>query len=269
MQIQWQLQHDVRPLPAWQPSPYVQVMNYLSFAARLFLPLIVVIIVADMVAGESTDGTIKLLLVRPVPRWKILMGKWLTSLGASALATAFVIIALWLVGVAVLGNVGASQPVTVGVQYVSLPASPLNQFGPPGAGSGTVLVPHYAHAVIIPMWQYLVTGGALTIFAMLAVASVAFLCSTLFRSAMASTGVAMGMTVVGFVLTIMAIRVKWLVWLFFPVHLALFDNWKGVLSEQAQMNVSLGLGMLVLAVWGAAALFVSLWAFSRRDILNA
>jgi ABC-2 type transport system permease protein len=148
-------------------------------------------------------------------------------------------------------------------------ADPLVSGSTYNASTGMLVFQTYTHATVIPMWHYVLTGLALTVFAMLAVATVTFLCSTIFRSAMASTGVSLGLVIIGFVVAQMAIHVKWLVWLFFPVHLALFTNWAGQLSQEAQMNAPLGLGMLVLSVWGVLSLGVSLVYFSKRDILNA
>lgn len=271
LQVNYQLQHNIRPLQPWQLSPYSEMMQYLSFAARLFLPLVVVILVADMIAGEATDGTIKLLLVRPVSRAKILLGKWITSLLVSALATAVIGAALWAVGVVILGNVGASEPMLVGGQVKTISAAAANAAnqGSGGIATAPVTFPVYAHASVIPMWHYMLGGLGLTVFAMLVVATITFLCSTIFRSAMASTGVALGVTIIGFVVTEMAMHVRWIVDLFFPVHLALFDNWSGQLSMQAGMNASLALGVIVLAVWGIVTLAVALYTFARRDVLNA
>ncbi len=44
-------------------------------ASSLFIPLMVVVIAADLVSSEHASGTIKLLLTRPVSRWKVLMSK--------------------------------------------------------------------------------------------------------------------------------------------------------------------------------------------------
>src|SRR5699024_12138861 len=57
-------------------------ISLLMLTSRVFLPMLVVILVADMVSGETTSGSIKLLLIRPVSRLKILLGKWLVSMGA-------------------------------------------------------------------------------------------------------------------------------------------------------------------------------------------
>ncbi|WDL96250.1 ABC transporter permease [Alicyclobacillus sp. ALC3] len=270
LQMNYQLAHNVKPPTGYQTSAYDQIMQYLTFTSMLFLPLTVVILVADMVAGEATDGTIKLLLVRPVSRSKILLGKWITSLIAAALATAVTCAALWAVGVAVFGGAGANQPQLVNVTYTSQSAAlDPNSGGGAGTTTGQELIAHYGHAAIVSMGTYFFVSVLLTIFAMLVVATVGFLASTLFRSAMASTGVALGVVIIGFVLSQMAAHVKWIVDTFFPVHLALFSDWSGALSQQAQVPVSLSLGTTVLVVWGVVCLAVSLFYFSRRDVLNA
>ena len=46
----------------------------------ILVTLFTVIIAGDMVAGEFTRGTIKLLLIRPASRSKILLSKYVTTL---------------------------------------------------------------------------------------------------------------------------------------------------------------------------------------------
>ncbi|MCL6445943.1 MAG: ABC transporter permease, partial [Alicyclobacillus sp.] len=148
LQDQYELQHNVRPLPAWQTSTYTQSADYLDFISALFLPLLVVILVADMMAGETTSGTIKLLLVRPVSRTQILLGKWLVSCFAGVLATFAVMAGVTLAGIAVFGPQGALQPVVVGTQYRLVTQAAQIVGGPPN----TFLVPVYTHAAVLPAW---------------------------------------------------------------------------------------------------------------------
>ncbi|MCM3174514.1 ABC transporter permease subunit [Paenibacillus sp. MER 99-2] len=54
-----------------------------------------VVIAAEAVAGEFTWGTIKLLLIRPWSRSKILLSKYLTVIGFSILSTLVVILLAW------------------------------------------------------------------------------------------------------------------------------------------------------------------------------
>jgi ABC-2 type transport system permease protein len=99
------------------------------------------------------------------------------------------------------------------------------------------------------------------------IATISLLCSTLFRSAMVSTAAAMGSIVVGFIVMQMARHETWVNWLF-PTHLNLMENWSGMLSASLQQNVGLATGVMVLGVWGIAALIVSLIQFTKRDVLN-
>ena len=44
------------------------------------ISLFVIVIGAGMIANEFTAGTIKLLLIRPIMRWKILLSKYISTL---------------------------------------------------------------------------------------------------------------------------------------------------------------------------------------------
>ncbi len=61
------------------------------------MPLLVALISGDMLSGEAANGTLRLLLTKPFPRYKILLAKWL----ASNIYTFFLLIFL---GVLALGG---------------------------------------------------------------------------------------------------------------------------------------------------------------------
>jgi ABC-2 type transport system permease protein len=266
MALQYALDHNVRPPMYWQSSAYQRTAEFLDFAAAIFFPLLVIVLVADIVSGEATDGTIKLLLVRPMSRLKIMVGKWLTSLIGSVLITGVVAGLLFLVGIAVYGTGGGDWGKLVGVRYTTVAPSS----GVPGQFmvGGQTLYPVYDHASFIPYVQYLLTAIGLLILSMMAVATVSFLCSTLFKSAMASTGVAFGVVIIGSIVVNIA-HAKWMVWLF-PVHLSLLADWTGRLAATTgALNATLGTGILVLIGWSIVCLIGALVYFSRKDVLNA
>jgi ABC-2 type transport system permease protein len=264
--LQYRLDHNVPELAWPDMNAYHEVAGFLGFAARIFLPLLVIVLVADIVSGEATDGTIKLLLVRPVSRTKILVGKWLVSVTATLLWSLLVSGALLLTAFAILGTRGALQPQAANVVY-TFESAVVND-GMVGPHEITVPVPHYDHALIMPQWQFLLYGFLFTAFAMVVVATIAFFCSTLFRSAMVSTAAAMGSVIIGFIVINMARHENWVQWLF-PTHLDLVSIWTGELSQQMSQAISLPTGVLVLLAWALVALVVSLYSFARRDILNA
>lgn len=121
--------------------------------ARIFLPLLVVILVADVISGEATDGTIKLLLIRPVSRAKILLGKWLVSLFSTFIWSLVLCAALLVTAFAIMGTRGGNQPIVTNVYYTVEQVVQDN-----GMPSTPMLVTHYDHAVVMAQWQFLFTG---------------------------------------------------------------------------------------------------------------
>lgn len=262
--LNYEVKHNVKPLLPWQTSAYTSLGAFFDFVASLFLPLLIVIMIADMVAGETTSGTVKLLLIRPVSRTKILLGKWFVSLFATVLISLATFFAMLGAGIAVIGGQGATQPEVVGTTYKFLKQTGIVS---QGGSNGLVAVPQLGHAHVLPAWVYTVDAILLITLAMLVVATVAFLSSVLFKSAMASTAVAMGVMILGTIL-LHLIHSKW-VMLWFPVHLDLTQDWTGAVSRQLQMSVGLGAGLLVLAGWLIVSIVISIVKFKRQDILNA
>lgn len=266
LKLQYSLDHNVAPLGWQHVNPYEQVQNFFELVARVFLPLLVVILVSDMVSGEATDGTIKLLLVRPVSRAKILLGKWIVSLTATVLWTIAVCATLLVAAFAVVGTKGAAQPVITNVSYTWETAYQSNGMG--GTTPNTYTIPHYGMAHVLPDWQFILYGTLFIAVSMAVVATITFLCSTLFRSAMVSTAAAMGSVIIGFIVMNIAKHQHWVTWLF-STHLDLTSNWTGSLATVLNQGVSLTSGILVLIVWAVVALCVSFYSFTQRDVLNA
>jgi ABC-2 type transport system permease protein len=262
-QLQYNLDHNIKPHQQGPQSAYQSMGNFNDISTHIFLPLLVIILVADMVSGEGTDGTIKLLLVRPVSRTKIWLGKWIVSLFGSVIMTLVFFAAIWLAAIVIAGPSGGDQPLLTGVRYT------FETLVMPGNTQPTTFsIPHLEHVVIVSQLNFFVTGVLYTALAMMAVATIGLFCSTLFKSAMASTAIAMGTVVIGFIVANMAQHQSWVGWLF-PTHLDLWQNWSGELAMSTQQNLTLMVGLGVLTAWAVVTLLVSLWTFARRDVLNA
>src|SRR5699024_272040 len=91
--LQYQLDHDINP---YQTTGW----DFMSDAAALIMiiSLFTVIIASDIVAGEFSWGTIKMLMVRPHPRWKILLSKYISSLIFALVLGVFLFVMTWLIG---------------------------------------------------------------------------------------------------------------------------------------------------------------------------
>lgn len=72
--LQYRLDQSIQPIDGY--SQEAIIMNPSSIAPIILL--LTVIVSAGIVASEFSQGTIKMLLTRPVKRWKILMSKFIT-----------------------------------------------------------------------------------------------------------------------------------------------------------------------------------------------
>ncbi|GGA43242.1 hypothetical protein GCM10007416_15380 [Kroppenstedtia guangzhouensis] len=258
MELQYHLERDIPPLLPGELTAWKAMNQLMPLASGLFLPMLLVILVADMVSGETSSGTMKLLLVRPVSRVKILLGKWAVSLTATALLSLCFFATMLAVHLLLYNPDGANQPHFVNVDYI---------FGM-GKEAQIVPIPLFEEALLIPEWQYIMGSMLLTVFAMMAVASITFLCSTVFKSPMISSGVALAMVILGQTLLQQVQNGKWMFWLF-SVHLNPGSNWSGELSAAMDASLPLTTGIVVLTIWIGVTLLASLLYFRKKDILNA
>ena len=88
--------------------------------------LLSIIISAGIVAGEFITGTIKLLLIRPLKRWKVLLSKYMTVLIFPFGGLLILFSASFLVGGLFYGFSGASQPY---LSYINGNVTEVNMVG--------------------------------------------------------------------------------------------------------------------------------------------
>ncbi len=76
-QLQYYLNHNMNPIT---PSSAKFTIKFMQQAVILFLPLLAIVLAGDNVSGEFSSKTIKVLLTKAVPRWKILLSKYIALL---------------------------------------------------------------------------------------------------------------------------------------------------------------------------------------------
>lgn len=242
-QLQYYLDQGVNPA---YPSGVTFTRMFLSESASMFIPLLVLAIASDLVSGERSLGTIKGLLTRPVPRWKVLLAK-LVALGLfTALIVAVSIALSYLISGAVFGYGGWGVPVFAGF-----------------ALEGTDVDLSRVHAVSQGMYIWMQAG--LVWYAAMAVACLALLVSVLVRSTAASIVIMMAAVIAGMMLMNMADAwpaAKYL----FVLNLDLPRYLSGSLPPVEGMT--LPFSMAVLGLWSLVALAASFIVFSRQDIFN-
>lgn len=241
-QLQYYLDHDVNPNT---PNAVTFTSSFLENSVSLFIPLMVLAVASDLVSSERSTGTIKMLLTRPVRRWRILLSKWVTLiLYVSLIVVATVALAYLISGLA-FGYEGWGEPVFVGFET-----------------QGSDIELGAVHAVT--RGAYLLMEMGLVWFSAVVVATIALMVSVLLRSTAASLVTMMAAVISGMILSNMASSwhsAKYL----FNVNLDLTVYLQG--TPPPIEGMTLGFSLAVLGVWGAAALAATFAVFTKQDIL--
>jgi len=202
-----------------------------SFTMYFLVILFSLIIASDSVAGEFATGTIKLLLIRPWKRWKILFSKFLSV----ALFT-LVLTLLFLLVISV-------------ISYMLFPSSSSALFGDSEGSLFLLLLYNYIRALLL--------------------ASFAFMLSALFRSTALAITLAILLYFAGNIITpllhaFLQPKDYWIVKIFLPTNLDLTQYMK---NPNGLFGVtSIGWSLMVLAVYFVIFMLISWWSFTKRDV---
>ena len=198
--------------------------------------LFAIIVAASIVAGEFSWGTIKLLLIRPISRTKILVSKYITVLlyGTTMLAILFVVSLL--LGLILFG--GADQ--SVHLAYVDGNVEEQNIVG------------------------YLIKTYLLKTIDVVMVATMAFMISTVFRSSSLAIGISLFLLFMGANATqLLAIKFDWAKYsLFANTDLTQYTGFTPTMVEGMTMGFSITMLIIYFVIFHLLAFIV----FNKRDV---
>jgi ABC-2 type transport system permease protein len=240
-QQQYYLDHDINPS---EPGAPTFMRMFIENASSLFLPLMVMVLASDLVSSEHSIGSIKLLLTRPVKRWRVLLSKYVTLCLAISTIIAITGMLTYLISGLAFGFRGWRAPIVTGFSITSI-------------GLNT------ANVRLIDQWQFLWMEYGLVWFVVIVVGTLSFMLSVLIRSTAAGMGIMLAALISGAILSNMVsswTSAKYL----FMVNMRLTDYLSGTAPPIAGMTLSFS--MLTLLAWWAAALIVSFVVFMRKDV---
>jgi ABC-2 type transport system permease protein len=237
------LERDINPNA---PNAVTFTRGFMNNAVTMFIPLMVLAIASDLVSGERSSGTIKMLLTRPVRRWKILFSKLVALTLYVSLIVVTTALLCYLFSGLLFGYDGWTMPVFTGFQI-----------------NGSEVDSTFVHAV--PQWQFMIMQAGLVWFSAMTVAMLALMVSVLVRSTAASIVTMMAAVIAGSILANMSSSWETAKYVF-SVNLQLTNYLDG--TPPPIEGMSLVFSLAVLAVWAAAALVVSFGVFTKQDILN-
>ena len=241
-QLQYNLDNNINPL---EQSAAKFTTIFMQQAIFLLLPLLIIMLSSDMVSGESSSGTIKLLLVRNVPRWKILLSKYVALLILEVLVVFLSFVLAAIISGFFFGFGGWFAPVATGFKVLA------GQLDSTGVRN-------------VPQWQYSLMVYSLAFFVAFVVGSISFMISVLVKSTAASIGIIMSTLVAGNFISFFLADWKITRYLFM-VNLRLTDYLSGSFQPVEGMNMLFS--VTVLLGWAIASMIISFVYFTKQDIL--
>jgi len=241
--LQFYLDRGINPE---QPTAPLMVRLFANAAGFLLLPLVIAVLGSDIVSAENAEGTDKLLLTRPVRRWKILTAK---------LVTLWLFASLTLLSGAVISYV------------VSAPFIPAQGWDAPSFNgfqfAGETL--NVESVRQLPLWKDALLAYGLEWYALLAVAAISLMLSVLFKSSAASIGTMLASLIGGTILT--RVSPDWTAGKYlFVSALPIADYYSG--EAPPYDGMSMLFCMALLGGWAIGALLVAYGVFLRRDVFG-
>lgn len=227
----YHLENDIKPQPydGWE---YVLENSFLSSLISLFT----IIVAAGIISNEFKWGTIKLLLIRPISRTKILFSKYTSVLIFALTSLAFLLLASWIVGAVLFGLNGINP------EIVQQQANSFTQ---------NDVVGEIAKAY----------GFSLVTLVMMA--TFAFMISAIFRSSGMAIGLAIFLMMAGNAIVAFLSQYEWSKYILFAnTNLKQYMNG----AEPMIPGMTLTFSIIVLLVYFVIFIGAAWTAFAKRDI---
>lgn len=225
------LENDIMPVNygAWQ---FVMENQMLLSLVSLFT----IIVAAGIIANEFRWGTIKLLLIRPISRTKILAAKYSSVLVFSFLTLIFVLLFSWIVGAILLGIDGVNPHIVLqkenGLEYISV-------------------------------FKEIISGYGFSLVNLLMMATFAFMISAAFRNSALAIGLAIFLMFAGNQIVFFFVERDWAKYILFAnTDLTQYFNGNVPMME----GMTLGFSITVLVVYYIIFMALAWLFFTKRDV---
>lgn len=195
--------------------------------------LLAVIAAAGIVAAEFSQGTIKMLLTRPVKRWKILTSKYITVLLFAVLLSVILLISTAVAGLLFFG-----------------------------IGDGALLIWNGSEVVEASFWLEALKLAALKFSSVWMISTFAFMLGTVFRSSSLAIGLSIFLMFTG-IQAVFLLQNYEIVKYYLFTHTDLTQFYTG---NMLIPGITMTMSVLVLIVYFLVFMAISYWTFGRRDI---
>ncbi|WLD92486.1 ABC transporter permease [Alkalihalobacillus sp. AL-G] len=207
-----------------------------SASLAIVITIFTIIIAGDILAGEFSSGTIKLLLIRPANRVKILLSKYISVLmfGILLLLTLFVL------------SIGMNG-ILYGFGHMDLPLITMNE-------EGQIVEKN----MVVNLWKTYMLNSISTVMFV----TMAFMISSAFRSSTMAIGFSIGALLGGHIILEALQRYDWSKYLLF----ANTDLTQYLSGHPFQEGMTLSFSIWMLVVYFLTFNLISWLLFTRRDV---
>ena len=227
----YHLENDIKP-QSYDAMQFV----YDNIELAMLISLFTIIVAAGILANEFQWGTIKLLLIRPVSRLKLLAAKYVTVLIYALTLLVFLVVFSWIVGALLFGINGLNPSAVMydmnGYKQLSLLPEIIQGFG-------------YKMVNLVMM------------------ATFAFMVSAVFRNASMAIGIAIFLMLAGNTIIPFVSKYSWSKYILFAnTDLSMYQSGGHPLID----GMSLSFSISILLVYYVIFLAASWFSFTKRDV---
>lgn len=228
MLLQYRLDEGVSPLSSNGFEGFMME----SYGMSSIITLLTVIVAAGIVASEFSQGTIKMLLARPVRRWKILTSKFLTVVAFGLVLTVISYVVSLVVGMIFYESTGGSLLEVVNGQVTE-----------------------------VSYWLKSIWLNVLALGDVIIIASFAFAIGTVFRSSSLAIGIAIFLMFTGTQFAFLLRNYEIVKYILFSHTFTQIEKGGSFIE-----GMTAPFSVTVLVVYFAFFLAISYWTFTKRDV---
>lgn len=247
---------DLTPKRDYEVSAFEDISKVISKVSIILIPILIVFAASDLVSGEYDASTIKMLLAKPVSRGKIIYSKFISSILIIITTLTLIELITFLVLGFSTNFRSYNSPMLIGTKYAMV-----------NEEVGAVLGSTY----LIEAWK--VIGITFIVQIAFIICSVAFalLLSTIFKTTVTSLGIGtITVAIISLLIFFMPFPfMKEIYPLIFISYSSTLEILTGALNRNlGGSNISISLGLIVLAIWAVSCFTASYKIFTKEDVLT-
>lgn len=225
---QYRLDHNVAPLSSESVQGHMQAAPYFM----TFVLLFVVIVAGGIVSSEFSKGTIKMLLTRPVSRFKILLSKLLSVVEFAMLLTIVTIVLNYIIALLFFGN-----------------------------STGANLIIDNGQVTEVNIWKDTFMSFGFQFIAVMMSMLFAFMLGVVFRSSSLAIGLSIFISLLSTTITLFLVKYDFIKFIWFAVQ-----DLQNIYYGQGILDVTLPFAIIIQIIYAIVFLVIAFITFMKSDI---